>query len=63
MSEPDFKQAWDYVLRRLSQELPANLYYHGIHHTRDDVVPAAIRLANLADLSEKDMLILKTAAL
>ena len=63
MSQPDYARAWDYVLMRLIQELPSNLYYHGIHHTRDDVVPATIQLASLAGLSETQSLLLKTAGL
>jgi len=39
------------------------LYYHGIHHTRDDVLPAVQRLAALAGVDEDDLLLLRTAAL
>ena len=63
MSRPDYERAREYVLNRLTHELPDGLYYHGIHHTRDDVVPAAVRLAVLAGLGETQTLILKTAAL
>lgn len=63
MSKPDFERAREYVLKRLEQELPPNLYYHGIHHTRDDVLPAVARLAALANLGEEEYLLLKTAAL
>lgn len=58
-----FEAIKKHVLSRLERELPPNLYYHGIHHTRDDVLPAAIRLAKLAELSPQEMLLLKTAAL
>lgn len=63
MSTPEFERAREYVLNRLEKELPPNLFYHGIHHTRDDVLPAVARLAALANLSEKEILLLKTAAL
>ncbi len=60
---PDFENAMEYVLGRLTKELPDNLPYHGIHHTRDDVLPAAERLANLAGLDAEALLLLRTAAL
>ena len=63
MSQPDFERAREYVLMRLEQELPQNLFYHGIHHTRDDVLPAVTRLTEMAKLSERQTLLLKTAAL
>jgi uncharacterized protein len=63
MSRPDYERAREYVLNRLTHELPDGLYYHGIHHTRDDVVPAVVRLAVLAGLGENQTLLLKTAAL
>jgi len=60
--QPDWHRAKQYVLKRL-EELPPNLDYHGIHHTRDDVLPAAIRLAELAEVDEEEALLLRTAAL
>lgn len=53
----------DYILQWLEEKLPPNLYYHGIHHTRDDVLPAAIDLAERAGLTPDAQLILQTAAL
>src|SRR4029078_12127572 len=35
-----------YVFDRLARELTPELTYHSIEHTRDDVVPAALRLAS-----------------
>ncbi len=61
--QPDWESACRYVFKRLEEELPPNLSYHGIHHTRDDVLPAAGRLAVLAGLPEEDSLMLRTAAL
>ncbi len=60
---PDFERAKRYVLGRLARELPPDLFYHGIHHTRDDVLPAAERLARLAGVTGEPLLLLKTAAL
>lgn len=63
LETPDFERARAALLERLARELPPNLSYHGLHHTRDDVLPAAERLALLAGLDEEGMLLLKTAAL
>lgn len=41
-----------YALNRLAVELSPDLTYHSLEHTRDDVIPAATRLAHLAGLSE-----------
>ena len=63
LQQPDWDEAKAYVLDRLSNELSPDLYYHGIHHTRDDVLPAAERLAALAQLDEANTFLLRTAAL
>lgn len=63
MSKPDFEAAKEYVLERLEKELPRNLFYHGIYHTKDDVLPSAERLAEMEGLSKEDLLLLRTAAL
>ena len=60
---PDFERARRYVLQRLERELPVNLFFHGIHHTRDDVLPAAERLAGLEGIAGEELLLLRTAAL
>jgi uncharacterized protein len=51
-----------YALNRLANELPANITYHCLSHTRDDVIPAAMRLARLAGLPESDADLLRVAA-
>lgn len=58
----DWTRARDYVFGRLASELSPKLVYHGIGHTRDDVLPAAERLATLAELGDEDLLLLRTAA-
>ncbi len=63
MREINFVAIQTNVLLRLERGLSPKLYYHGIHHTRDDVLPAAIRLGEMATLGEEDALLLKTAAL
>ncbi len=59
----DFKQALERTFNVMEKCLPKNLYYHGIHHTRDDVLPAAIRLGHWEGISKDDMTTLATAAL
>jgi hypothetical protein len=62
MDQPDFERAKQYALQVLEQELPATAYYHSIKHTRDDVLPAAERLAALEGVVGDDLLCLRTAA-
>lgn len=62
MTLPDFAQANAYALTRLAQELAPQLAYHSIVHTRDDVVPAATRLAALEGVAALDTHLLETAA-
>jgi uncharacterized protein len=52
-----------YVLSRLESELAPDLSYHNLSHTRDDVVPAALRLADLAGIAGDERQILEIAAL
>ncbi len=60
---PNFSAVARYVFNLLEKDLDEKLYYHGVHHTRDDVLPAAERLATLAGVSGEDLLVLQTAAL
>ncbi|MBN1921457.1 MAG: phosphohydrolase [Anaerolineae bacterium] len=62
-SSPDWEGVRATLLERLARELPADLHYHGLHHTQDDVLPAAERLATQAGLDAEETLLLKTAAL
>jgi uncharacterized protein len=59
---PDHQRAWDYALESLATGLTPDLYYHSVAHTRDDVVPAAIRLAEMEGVSGEDLNLLITAA-
>lgn len=61
-NEPDFDQARLYALGRLEHELHPQLYYHSLAHTRDEVAPAAERLAASEGVSGEDLLLLRTAA-
>jgi CheY-like chemotaxis protein/class 3 adenylate cyclase/predicted metal-dependent HD superfamily phosphohydrolase len=58
----DWAAAREYALARLERELPPELTYHNLAHTRDDVLPAAQRLAALVGLGEDETRLLETAA-
>lgn len=62
MSRPDFERARAYALTRLAEELPETLIYHSLQHTRDEVAPAAERLALAEGVNGEDLLLLRTAA-
>lgn len=63
MDRPDFERAKQYVFSRLENGLASDLYYHNLQHTRDDVLPAATRLAAMEGVGGEDLLLLRTAAL
>jgi len=63
MGLPDLEGASRYALGRLERDLPPRLFYHGIAHTRDDVVPATRRLAELEGVDGEELCLLITAAL
>ncbi len=52
----------DFILSKLEDELPDNLYYHNCRHTKDVLTQAEI-IARGEKVSSEDLLILKTAAL
>lgn len=62
MNPPDFERARQYALERLERELPPILTYHSLAHTRDEVVPAAERLAAMEGITGVSLLLLRTAA-
>ena len=62
MPQPDLQRARQYVLQRLERELSPALTYHSISHTRDEVVPAAERLAALEGVQGEDLVLLLTGA-
>jgi uncharacterized protein len=63
MTRIDFEKIKENVLMRLAAQLPRGLYYHGIHHTYHDVLPAAERFAEEEGISDADFLLVQTAAL
>lgn len=58
----DYTGARKYILSKLKKELPGNLTYHGIHHTKD-VLKAAELLAKNEGVNSDDLILLKTATL
>lgn len=62
MDALSFKRARQYALHRLELELSPKLLYHGITHTRDEVVPAVERLAGMEGIQGDSLLLLLTAA-
>jgi uncharacterized protein len=62
MDKQNFEQAKQYALQRLKRELSPNLLYHGVAHTRDDVVPAVETLANMEGITGEAFFLLLTAA-
>lgn len=60
--EQKFEQARQYALNRLEKELSSNLLYHGLAHTREDVVPSAEKLAGLEGIQGASLYLLLTAA-
>jgi uncharacterized membrane-anchored protein YitT (DUF2179 family)/predicted metal-dependent HD superfamily phosphohydrolase len=57
-----FEEVRFFLLTKLQNELPPNLSYHNVQHTRD-VLSASEELASSENISGEDLLILKTAAL
>lgn len=60
---PQFQSAYDFIISKLEASNNLILYYHGVHHTRDDVLPAAERLGHRSGLSDEELLLLCTGAL
>jgi uncharacterized protein len=60
--QPDFEGAKQYALERLAREVPPTRFYHSLAHTRNDVLPAAERLARMEGVQGDDLLYLLTAA-
>lgn len=61
-SDLNFTGAIEYAVSRLGRELSPLLVYHTLWHTRDDVVPAVERFAEMEGVTREDRLLLLTAA-
>ncbi len=57
-----YEEARTFLLNKLENELPPELTYHNIHHTRE-VISGCEELAEMENISGEDLVILKTAAL
>lgn len=57
-----YRNAEKHILKVLKNELPENLYYHGVHHMYD-VCTAVERIAHMEGIIGEDLFLLKTAAL
>jgi uncharacterized protein len=57
-----FEQARLYALGRLERELSPKLLYHGLAHTRDDVVPAVETLSEMEGVEGEPLTLLRVAA-
>jgi uncharacterized protein len=62
MENQNFEQAKRYALGRLETGLSPGLYYHGLAHTPDDVVPAVEKFAKGEGIQGEDLDLLLTAA-
>ncbi|MCW3124533.1 MAG: metal dependent phosphohydrolase [Bacteroidetes bacterium] len=60
--QPDYIGAELYILETLDKKLPKDLFYHGLHHTRD-VYGAAMLIAKSEDISHEDLNLLKIATM
>lgn len=58
----DYNNAKKYIIKKLEDELPKNLYYHRIDHTFD-VLNSVKNYALLENINEENTILLKTAAL
>lgn len=59
---PDFDGAVAYALDLIRSDLDPKYVYHNIVHTANDVMPAAMRLAEFEGLPENEKMLLKVAA-
>ncbi len=59
----NFEAVETYILKKLEEELPNHLFYHGLHHTKD-VFSAALNIALEEGITESsELTMLKTASL
>ncbi|MBI4929548.1 MAG: cyclic nucleotide-binding domain-containing protein [Bacteroidetes bacterium] len=57
-----YSEAEKFIIGKFQKELPANLHYHGLHHTLD-VRDAVERIARMENMGEEEIVILKTTAM
>ncbi|TAN70804.1 MAG: HD domain-containing protein [Methylobacter sp.] len=59
---PQYEKMRTHVFNKLENELDPRLYYHGIQHTRDHVLPATEHLAYLENIKGEPLILLLSAA-
>lgn len=59
---PDYIGAELFILEKLDNKLPKDLFYHGLHHTRD-VYGAALLIAKSEGVSHEEINLLKIATM
>ncbi len=59
----DWEGVRAYFLQRLANDLPSHLPFHGLHRTRDDILPTIEHYITKTQLYPEDALLLRTAAL
>lgn len=59
---PDYRGAERAITDTLDQRLPKDLFYHGLHHTRD-VYGAAMQIARSEHISPEELSLLKIATM
>ncbi|MCA9935827.1 MAG: HD domain-containing protein [Ardenticatenaceae bacterium] len=59
---PNYEQAVAHAVNQLRGNLDPQLTYHNLWHTENDVIPAALRLADASGIAEDDMILLRVAA-
>jgi len=52
----------EFVLKKLETEIPSNMYYHNVSHTKDVITRVDV-LGRAESVSDEELLLLKTAAL
>jgi HD superfamily phosphodiesterase len=57
-----YEKAYAFLINKLEKELPRNITYHNVQHTKN-VIKAAKYLGEREKISPQDMVLLKTAAL
>jgi class 3 adenylate cyclase/ligand-binding sensor domain-containing protein/predicted metal-dependent HD superfamily phosphohydrolase len=61
-SEISFNRASKFIMQKLKAELPSNLYYHGMHHTKD-VIDAVERIGKAEGIQPEELMLVKLGAL
>jgi len=57
-----YQEVYNFLMNKLEKDLPSYLVYHNAQHTKN-VIAAAEHLASVENVSGKDLILLKTAAL